>query len=70
VTSGCWSIFIYSIDGVTETLEIMDSFAATLAAVQAFKQRNTQEILNVLVPVIATEQERNKLRANGAILCI
>jgi hypothetical protein len=48
----------------------MDSFAATLAAVQAFKQRNTQEILNVLVPVIATEQERNKLRANGAILCI
>jgi hypothetical protein len=65
-----WSVFIYSIDGVTETSEIMDSFAATLAAVKAFKQGNTEEILNVLVPVMATEQERNELRANGAILCI
>jgi hypothetical protein len=65
-----WSVLIYTIDGGSETCEVMNDFSSTLAAVTAFKENAVGQILYVLVPVRATAQERDELWESGATLCI
>jgi hypothetical protein len=64
-----WYVEIYSHDGVkAKEHKNLADFAATSAFVKKFKAQPSSDILRVLAPASATDQELQQLRENGATL--
>jgi len=64
-----WYVDIWDKGGIkAKRHEILPDFAATLTYVQAFKAKGTGEILRLVTPTDATDEELRELIRNGATI--
>ena len=62
-----WYVEIYAHDGLRAKMHLnFASFAESLAFVKKFRAQPSTDILRVLAPASATDQERQELKENGA----